>query len=62
MPKLIAKHLFFENAPRTASTSLYQIMLTIMNDPVDQKYNFSFSFNGELSFLQIKIYEILKTL
>ena len=34
MPKLIAKHLFFENAPRTASTSLNQSVLTIVNNPV----------------------------
>ena len=34
MPKLIAKHLFFENAHRTASTSLYQIVLTIVNNPI----------------------------
>ena len=37
MPKLIAKHLFFEKTPRTASTSLNQIMLTFVNTPVEEQ-------------------------
>ena len=34
MPKLIAKYLFIENNHRTASTSLYPTVLTIVNNPV----------------------------
>ena len=34
MPKLIAKHLFFENAPMAASTSLNQSVQTIVINPV----------------------------